>query len=479
MAGIESQLFASGLPVAALMEKAGLGLAQRLKQEKHLKPRGVLVLVGPGHNGGDGLVVARELFLAGWPVRIWSPFSEHKPLCANHLNHGLWLGIPRLEQSPDPHGSELWIDALFGMGQTKPLPVEIAALFRQRQLAGGEVWSIDGPSGICCDQGLRLGDGAAHCQRSLVVGLWKVGLWQDSAMAWVGTQERIDLNLPKPLVAELRSKAVLGLWAKDCYGHSTPQPWPNPAAAKHGRGRLRVIAGSEKYPGAARLCLEGASASGLGWLEASSVPAINHTLAQLMPHVVWRRQEDQLERLDAVVVGPGIGTTTEIPADLLNFSGLVVLDADGINQLALSGNGMSWFKQRRGPTWITPHQAEFERLFPQLRALAPVQAALTAAEQTGAEVLIKGAHSCVATPQGNCYQLLETSPWAARAGMGDVLAGYAGGLGAMAMASLGKPGGELLALAALRHGNAGLELSRSGNGCANPLAVARQLANMK
>ena len=100
MGQLEQQLFDSGLPVAALMEKAGLALAERLKAEAGLRNRGLVVLVGPGHNGGDGLVLARELWLAGWPVRIWSPFAEHKPLTAAHLRHCLWLGLPKLEQPP-------------------------------------------------------------------------------------------------------------------------------------------------------------------------------------------------------------------------------------------------------------------------------------------------------------------------------------------------------------------------------------------
>ncbi|MCX5936803.1 MAG: bifunctional ADP-dependent NAD(P)H-hydrate dehydratase/NAD(P)H-hydrate epimerase, partial [Cyanobium sp. LacPavin_0920_WC12_MAG_62_9] len=116
MAQLEQQLFASGLPVEALMEKAALLVAGHLLEHEPLQA-GVLVLVGPGHNGGDALVVARELHLAGVAVRIWSPFERHKPLTAYHLGHGRCLGIPLLHEEPDQDYGYLWIDVLFGIGQ--------------------------------------------------------------------------------------------------------------------------------------------------------------------------------------------------------------------------------------------------------------------------------------------------------------------------------------------------------------------------
>jgi ADP-dependent NAD(P)H-hydrate dehydratase / NAD(P)H-hydrate epimerase len=483
MGQLEQQLFDSGLPVAALMEKAGLALAERLKAEAGLRSRGVVVLVGPGHNGGDGLVLARELWLAGWPVRIWSPFAEHKPLTAAHLRHCLWLGLPKLEQPPDPTGTELWLDAIFGIGQSQALPETVAYTLEQRQLCGAEIWSIDGPSGLCSDRGVLLGKGAARCSRSLVVGLWKQGLWQDSAMAWVGEQERIELNLPAALLVTIGSKAVLGLWGKDAYGPMAPQPRPDAWSSKNGRGRLRIIAGSNRYPGAARLSLEGASASGVGWLEAALEPGQGQQLKQLLPHVLWRSRAEGLDHLDAVVVGPGLGTNAAFPAGLQEFPGLLLLDADGLNHLAMEKQVIPWLTNRHGPTWITPHQCEFKRLFPQLVGQAPLEAAKTAAQLTGAQVLLKGAHSCIATPEGCCYQLLENSAWAARAGMGDVLAGYAGGLGALGLASekqfSSAISGQLLALAGLRHGLAGMRLAQQGLGCANPLAVAKNLAYLQ
>ncbi len=161
MATLEQQLFASGLPVEALMEKAALAVARRLEQpdwSPQLQHHGALVLVGPGHNGGDGLVVARELQLAGIAVRIWSPFERHKPLTEAHLRHARWLGIPALDHPPDPADPAVWIDALFGIGQSRPPGEALETLLEQRQQQQpNRLIAIDGPTGLCADSGQILG----------------------------------------------------------------------------------------------------------------------------------------------------------------------------------------------------------------------------------------------------------------------------------------------------------------------------------
>lgn len=470
MQTLEDSLFASGLPVAALMEKAALALARRvLRHADDLRRRGVLVLVGPGHNGGDGLVLARELALAGVPVRVWSPFDSHRPLTADHLAHLTWLGVPRLTTAPDPAEASLWIDALFGLGQRRPLPPVLERLLRQRDAAAGEVWGVDGPSGLCSDTGRPLGEVAARCSRSFSIGLWKQGLWQDAALPWVGELERVDLGLPLARLALPLAGLVRGLWPAD----DRPGPTPAAAAAKHGRGRLRVIAGSSAYPGAARLALEGASATGLGWLEAQVPPPQAAQLWQDLPQVVLASEGAAVDRLDALVCGPGLGPEGPLPDGLETLTATLVLDADGLNRLAAGGDASAWLRRRPAPTWITPHQVEFARLFNDLQDLPPLAAAAAAAERSGAWVLLKGARSLVASPTGERWQLAQASPWAARAGLGDVLAGYAGGLAALGRVSASAM--PPLPLAMLRHATAGLRLARGGQGCADPLAVARQL----
>ncbi len=523
MVAIEEQLFASGLPVEALMEKAALAVSRRLLPAAGTRPDGeLLVLVGPGHNGGDGLVVAREWHLAGGVVRIWSPFERRRPLTEAHLNHARWLGLPVLSEPPDPDDPALWVDALFGIGQRRApgTAIETLLLERQRQRPGALV-AIDMPTGLCSDSGRLLGASAATAAVTYAIGLLKRGLVQDPALRWVGRLERIDLGLPASLLRSLPAGLPLALAPDD--GPGAPWPVLDPAAGKYQRGRLLVLAGSCRYRGAAHLALAGASASGCGSLRAALAHKIAGDLWLIHPHVVLASSlgstaagglsladlpDGWLERLDAVLVGPGLGERSGAgdpgPAtidtgerrrwdQLQRFPGLVVLDADGLNRLAspgflggdASGNQASdWLQGRQGPTWITPHGEEFRRLFGDLGALSPLEAAAAAARRSGATVLLKGARSVVASPDGRRWQLLSACPEAARAGLGDVLAGYAAGRGAMALAAAaageGRPAldSALLAAAALDHAQAGEWAHRQGAGGTTPLAVAETLNTM-
>jgi hydroxyethylthiazole kinase-like uncharacterized protein yjeF len=492
MAALEQRLFASGLPVEALMEKAALAVTRRLQEQwgRQLAHHGAIVLVGPGHNGGDGLVIARELHLAGVDVAIWSPFERHKPLTASHLRHAVWLGIPRLEAPPEPGGASLWIDALFGIGQSRAPGAALEALLAQRQIERPHTLvAVDGPTGLCSDTGRLLGTAAACARRTYAIGLLKTGLVQDAALRWVGQLERIDLGLPPSLLASLPPTQPLALKPADLAG--LPALTLDPAAGKYGRGRLLVVAGSDRYRGAAALALLGADASGCGSLRAALPEALAAELWRWLPHAVLQRAlasgsdgnlrlaalaDADLERLDAVLLGPGVGAGAGCapalePAAwqrLQAFAGLLVLDADGLNRI-----DASWLQDRRGPTWITPHAGEFARLFPALAAAPPLEAAAAAARQCGAAVLLKGARTVIAAPDGRRWQLVRAAAAAARTGLGDVLAGFAAGRGAMAVASgLGLE--CWLAAAALEHANAGLLLDQQGS-VPSPERVARQL----
>ena len=527
MADLERQLFASGLPVEALMEKAALAVSRRLLADhsQRLRRHGALVLVGPGHNGGDGLVIARELQLAGVATAIWSPFSEHKPLTACHWRHALWLGIERLSQPPPAEGPALWIDALFGIGQRRPPGAAIEDLLAKRQrLQPAALVAVDVPTGLCADSGRLLGAVAARACTTYTIGLIKTGLVQDQALSWVGKLERIDLALPRALLDRLPPQQPLALAAADLA--ALPGLPLDPALGKYGRGRLLLVAGSDRYRGAAALALAGATASGCGSVRAALPEAVAAGLWQSQPQVVIQRslasgpagglalgelQSTDLQRLDALVLGPGIGTAVgekavgdqavsasagggayfdeEISAAELDFwralhrsPALLLLDADGLNRLAgpiaqqFGVSPAAWLSGRLGPSWITPHAGEFARLFPELASLPALEAAVAAARASGAAVLLKGARTVVAAPDGRCWQLRQAASAVARAGLGDVLAGYAGGLGALAMAGGWPADAQLLAAAALAHAATGLRLQQNRL-AASPEQLARQLPN--
>jgi NAD(P)H-hydrate epimerase len=513
MAALETQVFAQGMPVEALMEKAGLALSQRLLtgDAPRLQREGAVVLVGPGHNGGDGLVVARELHLAGIAVRVWCPFERLKPLTAAHRGYAAWLGIPIATEPPDPAAPCLWVDALFGLNQSRPPGEGLEALLAAReQQRPGALVAIDVPTGLCSDSGRCLGAAAARASRTLCLGLVKLGLIQDPALHWVGTLEMVPLGLPAPLLEALPPEQPLALRREDLAG----APWPRPpvAASKYERGRVLLVAGSRRYPGAAQLAVLGASASGCGSLRMAAPAALAEALTARAPHLVLEAPLDcdphgalllggladqDLERLDAVLVGPGLGRLGPEPGEpvaarerrawtqLQRFAGLLVLDADGLNRLAGAGAegpgtaAEAWLRARSGPTWLTPHGGEFGRLFPALAAASPPQAACRAAAAAVVSLVLKGARSVVAAADGGCWQLCEAEPSAARGGLGDVLAGYATGLGAVALAAGAEAEAALLATAVLAHAAAGGWVRQAqGPGSCTPMAVAQALAQL-
>jgi NAD(P)H-hydrate epimerase len=350
---------------------------------------------------------------------------------------------------------------------------------------------------------------AARACTTYTIGLIKTGLVQDQALSWVGKLERIDLALPQALLDRLPQQQPLALAAADLA--ELPGLPLDPALGKYGRGRLLVVAGSDRYRGAAALALAGATASGCGSVRAALPEAVAAGLWQSQPQVVIQRslasgpsgglalgelQSTDLQRLDALVLGPGIGLAVsekagmdeEISGAELDFwralqrsPALLLLDADGLNRLAgpiarqFGVSPAAWLSGRLGPSWITPHAGEFARLFPELASLPALEAAAAAAA-SGAAVLLKGARTVVAAPDGRCWQLRQAASAVARAGLGDVLAGYAGGLGALALAAGWPADAQLLAAAALAHAGTGLGLQQNRL-AASPEQLARQLPN--
>ena len=500
MHAVEQAMFAAGMPVAALMEKAALALSRRVLALLQDGAAGVgtddavVVLVGPGHNGGDGLVLARELHLAGRRVAVWSPFTNYKPLTASHLGYLGKLGVEFLEVPPAPGSSSLWIDAVFGLGQTRPLPEPVGMLARTAAAARQTVWAVDVPSGLDDGRGRRLGK-CFRCARTFCLGLYKRGLLQPEALAAVGRLERLDCGLPGWSLAAAAppgQKQPCGISRADL--RQAPRPLPPLTGDKYGRGRLLLMAGSQRYPGAAVLAAAGADASGAGVVATWMPPAASARVHGRHPHFLdasagqaapcgegplhWEQLPNPLH-FDAVVLGPGIdrlpfnGTAWQ---PLQSFPGLLVLDADGLNRLAEHPDGgpVAWLVGRSGPTWITPHEREFARLFPHLSAGDTLDRAGEAAACCGVTVLLKGPRTVVASPDGRSWQLLEAAAETARAGLGDLLTGYAGGCGAVAAAA-GCLDCRDLAIAALGHGAAGCALVEEGWHGPSALAVRERL----
>ena len=497
MRGLEEKLFSYGMPEEALMEKVGLKMKSWFMENRKFLTKGVLVLIGPGHNGGDGLVLARELHLAGVEVSLWCPLEIKKPLTAKHHSYCISIGITQLQSEPDASDKALWIEALFGLSQTRPIPQEIGRLLKTREeLRPGNLISLDVPAGICSENGRIFETGAAKAAFTLTVGLIKAGLIQDRALHNVGTLLRLDIGIPEVLLDSFPNKTPLKISSNDIETFNLPEIAPN--SSKYQRGRLFVIAGSKKYKGASLLALQGAIASGVGSIQTVLPPDIANSLFGILPEVIFHnysysQDEDiylekclkkiNLTRIDSLLIGPGLGLANEnwdqFALALEEFTGLLVLDADGLNRLSSSNEGWKWLRKRKGFTWITPHIDEFSRLFPEIDPSCPLKAAALAAEASGVGVLIKGAHSVIASPTGSVWQLVNTSSVVARTGLGDLLAGFIAGIGAQGICSKNKLKYDLFALAVLIHAHAAKKCEEGSNASLIAKKLGKVLKNLQ
>ena len=445
MRQIESRLFASGMPVAALMEKVGGLIARRIQAlyACDLFP-GVGILVGPGHNGGDALVVARELHFRGYKVRLYQPLERCKPLTEAHAQfaRSLGLGFGSLDSL---ESCDLIVDGLFGFGLERPLTDVLAEAVEKINGWPQPVVSIDIPSGLHTDTGAVLGV-AIRATQTLCLGLWKLGLFQDPTLDWVGNAELIDFDIPwfhiaaelgaQPLVQQLAPQSVLQ-WlplVRDRHTH------------KYRQGHALLIGSSRQYAGSLLLAGLSARASGVGMLTLAVPESLKSLYVARLPDalVVGCPETPQgaiahlpktldLSRYSAIAYGPGATTeSAQVLAQLLASDRPLLLDADGLNLLAAQG-AATVLGQRPSITILTPHAGEFQRLFPQLAELPPTTAAQAAAQESQAIVVRKGACTAIANPQGQLALMSESSPALARGGSGDVLTGLMGGLLAQAV----------------------------------------------
>tara|TARA_Y100001970_G_scaffold288521_1_gene416062 strand:+ start:14070 stop:15638 length:1569 start_codon:yes stop_codon:yes gene_type:complete len=469
---IENNLFSEGMPEPSLMEKVGISMSQYLLDNQNLLDKGVLVLIGPGHNGGDGAILARELFLKDVDVSFWCPFPIKKQLTSSHVEYIKFLGIQEVENIPDVMENKLWIEALFGINQKRNLPYELNELFHKRELLRpNKLISLDVPAGISSDTGELVSSNPARASITLTVGLIKQGLLQDIALPYVGKIEVIDIGLKEDLISSSSSN-FFSITPKDFSNLEIPKALPN--SGKYERGRTLIIAGSEKYKGAAYLALKGSLSSSVGSIKTIIPKNMGESLWQLAPEVVIEASSDislegsalfseilkniNFSRFDSILLGPGIGIDKQDWEKSMNyfleFKGLLVIDADGLNRISLIDN-LNWLRDREGQTWLTPHFAEFRRLFPNVNGDSLIQKVRNAAIQSHSTVLLKGANSLISDTNGNLWQISGTNPNCARAGFGDLLSGFLAGMGAYEIACNSKVIPESLAKYALLHAIAG------------------------
>lgn len=471
MRSIEERVFAAGMPIAALMEKAAGLCAARIQQLYPVSEISrVGVIVGPGNNGGDALVVARELHLQGYQVTLYRPLSKLKDLPVKHAEYADSLGIPGYEKIDALHNCELIVDGLFGFGLTRPLTGEIAEAVNCLNEWTIPIVSLDLPSGIHTDTGEALGT-AVRATHTLCLGLWKRAFFQDRALEYMGTAERLDWGVPPMDVWSIISdppplQTISQSNARQCL------PLPRPLVThKYKQGHLLVICGSRRYSGGALLTGLGARASGVGMLSMAVPEALKSILVSHLPEALTIgcletesgaiaaliEQASEFDRYSAIACGPGLTMDAKpILEQVLEAECPLVLDADGLNILA-ELDPIPALAKRQAPTILSPHPGEFKRLFPDIPNPNGdrIEAVQIAAKQSGAIILYKGSRTAIAHPGGAVWLVGSSTPALARGGSGDVLTGLIGGLIAPAATS-NQPLECIVATAAWWHAQAGI-----------------------
>ncbi len=493
---LEKEMFSDGMPQEALMEKAGIQISRWLLKKKSLLKNGITVFIGPGHNGGDGAVIARELFLKGFYVQIWCPFPIKKTLTNKHLNYLTSIGVTKLVEPPDANGKELWIDAVFGNNQTRKVDNKLIKLFNQKfHNKYGKVISIDIPTGLCPDKGEPFLDNAVKAAYTLTIGLHKIGLTQDSALPFIGELHHLDVGVPISKLSKV-DKKIFKVTYKDLKNINLPSLPKN--SNKYKRGRTLLVAGSEKYPGAAYLTLKGAISSGAGFISAVLPNLVAESIWQVAPEIVLKGtmqcdhkgnaslfsalKNIDLSAYDSLLVGPGIGIDNDdwqkSKEYLIAFEGLLILDADALNRISESKLESNFFLERKFKTWITPHIKEFRRLFPDIKSETNVDLALDAAKKFNISILLKGANSIVADNK-KVWQLFGTDSQTARAGLGDLLSGFIAGSSAIDLTFCRNISTDFFAKYVLLHSFAASKCKKGSNSSAIGDELSELMRNKK
>lgn len=459
---LDACAIASGVPGRALMEAAGWAVGQAaLDAAPHA--RKAAVLCGPGANGGDGFVAARRLAEAGLDVSVFL-LGPRGALSGDAASAAAdWAGTVAPLEAWRPSDEQIVIDALFGAGLSRPLSG--AALEAARRMAawrgpGRIAVAADIPSGIEGDTGAALGGEAAACDVTVTFVRRKPGHVLLPGRIACGRVRVANIGQPDRCVdaaaGRLRTVGPAG-WRG---------VWRAPSAAghKYSRGHCVVTCGGPTRTGAARLAARAALRVGAGLTTLAAPGASLMTAAAQLTAIMLARCDDaatlaaMLEdrRLNSVALGPagGVGEALEaMTLAALSSQAAVTLDADALT--SFSGDPSRLFaaiRARTAPVALTPHEGEFGRLFAGLSG-SKLERALAAAALSGAVVILKGADTVVAAPDGRAALLDIDAPWLATAGSGDVLTGLVAGLLAQAV-----PTFEAASAAVWLHARAGRAL---------------------
>jgi NAD(P)H-hydrate epimerase len=458
---LEERAAEEGRPPSVLMEDAGLGVAQEVWINLGAVPeRKIVVLVGPGNNGGDGLVAARHLHEWGAHVVVLllAPRGEDDPNVQQLVERSVAVrqaqgGERAVDEALE--GAEAIVDAILGTGRARKLEglfagvLDRVASMRTSSSMSPQVFAVDLPTGVDCDTG-AVDPHALRADVTVALGVSKVGLHTLPGAEYAGSVEVIDIGLPREAVDALPVELLNPRWVRE----RLPA---RPAGANKGTfGRVLIVAGSKLYAGAARLASLGALRAGAGLVTLACPASVQPLVAPNTSEVTYLPLPERngfvapeaavevastLGGYDVLLVGPGLGQgpaqesfVRQLLCSLDENAPPVLIDADGLNNLSKLPR---WWERVRARCVLTPHPGEFARLI--RRSIADVQrdrlsSARDAAQQWRQTVVLKGAYTVIGAADGVAGVNPYANPALASAGTGDVLSGVIAGLLAQGLA---------------------------------------------
>ena len=442
------------LPPGTLMQRAAHALARRCAQLLGATYGArVVLLVGSGNNGGDALFAGAALAARGARVDalLVAQDAHHEGLRAFGAAGGRCQAAGGEQDKRLLAGADLVVDGMLGIGASGALRPAYARLARLTGECGASVVAVDVPSGVDASTGEVAGD-AVRADVTVTFGAWKVGLLVAPGAAYAGFVDVVDigLSLPAPTVSALDADDVAALL-----------PDVDVETDKYRRGVLGIIAGSDRYTGAAVMAVGGALATGVGMVRYVGASNPAQLVRRRWPEAVVMDAQpgdatalEKAGRVQAWVVGSGLGTDEDAAAMVraaLATDVPVLLDADAVTIIAQHPD---WLRDRSGPTLLTPHAGEFARLTSGQREDIEAHRlgrTCEAARDLGATVLLKGSSTLVADPGGTVRVNSAQTPYLGTAGSGDVLSGVCGALlaGGLAALDAGSAGAFLHGLAGL------------------------------
>jgi hydroxyethylthiazole kinase-like uncharacterized protein yjeF len=453
---------AAGTPGFALMLSAGQAVAEAAMDMAEEGP--IVVVAGSGNNGGDGFVAAAELAARGREVSVVL-LCERDALQGDAASAARGWKYPVLPFNPQALGKPaLIIDALFGAGLNRPVKGEPEAMIEAINASGAPVLAVDLPSGINGTTGLVMGV-AVRATETVTFFRRKPAHLLLPGRLYCGRVHLADIGIAASVLDEIRPQTFENV--PDCWQASFPVPRMD--GHKYARGHAVIVSGPMESTGAARLAARGALRAGAGLVTVASPREALAVNAAALTAVMVRAVDTPVEfaafladrRFNACVIGPGAGIgerTRDFVHTALSARKHAVLDADALTSFAEAPERLfESIKSSDGAQAVlTPHEGEFPRLFSDISNKNPGRSKLErvrdAAQRSGAVVLLKGADTVVAAPDGRATIACNAPPWLATAGAGDVLAGIVA-----AMLAQGVPAFEAASIGVWMHGEGARE----------------------